>query len=162
MQLPGCELKWEIKTLALSRWDCRESITTVHCTIFLVNNTQKKSIKRLTYQNRIHPGERKRDQKRGLGFVFFADVTINVGTGGFNFQREKRRWREKTVKVKRTKAGYWHSAGCFFSSSSYFLRALQGSFIKSTDTGYCSVGGSFILCTLYIYTCVSVCIFSII
>lgn len=104
----------------------------------------------------------KKRPKTGVGLCFFADVTINVGTGGFNFQREKRRWREKTVKVKRTKAGYWHSAGCFFSSSSFFLRALQGSFIKSTDTGYCSVGGSFILCTLYIYTCVSVCIFSII
>lgn len=33
----------------------------------------------------------KKRPKMGVGFCFSADVAINVGTGGFNFQREKRR-----------------------------------------------------------------------
>lgn len=36
----------------------------------------------------------RREEKRpktGVGFCFSADVMINVGTGGFNFHREKLR-----------------------------------------------------------------------
>lgn len=77
---------------------------------------------------------RERETKMRVGFCFSADVAINVGISGFHFQRGKRRWREKAVKVRGTKA----DADTVCSDFSVFLRALMGSFINSTAMGWCS------------------------
>lgn len=96
---------------------------------------RRKSIKRLSYQNLIHPGGRKRDQNEDW-VLFFCRCRDKCRNQWFPFSEGKKKMKRKGCKSEENKAGCWHSV----QWCSVFLRALMGSFIISTAMGWCVHG----------------------
>lgn len=116
MQLRGCKLKLEIKTL-----DESAEKSSQLCIIQDSRDTmpRRKSIKRLSCQNLIHPGGRKRDQNEGW-VLFFCRCRDKCRNQWFPFSEGKKKMKRKGCKSKKNKAGCWHSVQWFLCSPQSF------------------------------------------
>jgi len=90
VQLPGCKLQLKIKSP-----DGSAEKSTLYYSRFPGNDAQNKSIKRLSCQNLIHPGGRKRDQNEG--WVLFQWFPFSV--------RRKKEMKRKGCKSTKSNGG---------------------------------------------------------
>lgn len=135
MQLPGCKLKLEIKTL-----DGSAEKSSPFCIIqdsratMPRRNLSKGWLARIGF---IQAGEK---ETKNEGWVlFFCRCRDKCRNQWFQFSEGKNKMKGKGCKSKKNKGRCWHSVHWFLF---FLLKGFMGSFTKSTDMGCCSVGES--------------------